>query len=131
MHLYIYADICTHEFPLYISLYTCIYIYIYMHAYVYRCIYLCVCLFSYRKVLPRRAASNADRAFRGGRGSLTSNVADSLPRTPRAPTVNLRAKILDFRGFDSSIILILRGGILMSTGNFPEVSSQGILAGII
>ena len=27
-------------------------------------------------------------------------------------------KILDFRGFDSSRILILRGGIPMSTGNF-------------
>ena len=29
-------------------------------------------------------------------------------------TANLRTKILDFRGFDSSTILILRGGILMS-----------------
>ena len=35
-------------------------------------------------------------------------------------TVDLRTKILDFRGFDSSRILVLRGGILMSTGNFPE-----------
>ena len=29
---------------------------------------------------------------------------------------NLRTKILDFRGFDSSRILILRGGILTSIG---------------
>ena len=35
-------------------------------------------------------------------------------------TANLRTKILDFRGFDSSIILRLRGGILMSIGSFPE-----------
>ena len=29
-------------------------------------------------------------------------------------TANLCTKIVDFRGYDSSIILILRGGILMS-----------------
>ena len=46
-------------------------------------------------------------------------------------TANLRTKILDFRGFDSSIILILRGGILMSMGNSPEIMSQQILVGII
>ena len=44
---------------------------------------------------------------------------------------NLRAKILDCRGFDSSTILMLRGGILMSIGEFPESLSQAILAGII
>ena len=31
-------------------------------------------------------------------------------------SANLRTKILDFRGFDSSIILILRGGVLLSIG---------------
>ena len=45
-------------------------------------------------------------------------------------TANLPAKIVDFRGFDSSIILILRGGILMSIGEFPESLSQRILVGI-
>ena len=44
---------------------------------------------------------------------------------------NLRAKILDFRGFDSSRILILWGGILMLIGNFPERLSQAISVGII
>ena len=39
--------------------------------------------------------------------------------------------ILDCRGFDSSIILIIRGGILMSIGNFPEIQSQRILRGTI
>ena len=43
-------------------------------------------------------------------------------------TVNLRTKILDFGGFDSSRILILRGGILMAIGNFPDIVSQRILA---
>ena len=36
---------------------------------------------------------------------------------------------MDFGGFDSSIILALRGG--MSMGNFPESLSQAILAGIM
>ena len=44
---------------------------------------------------------------------------------------NLRTKIPDFRGVDSSIILIVRVGILMFIGNFPEVLSQAILVGII
>ena len=46
-------------------------------------------------------------------------------------TANLITKILDFIGFESSIILTLRGGILMSIGISPEVLSQGILAGMI
>ena len=48
-------------------------------------------------------------------------------------TANLRTstKIVDFRGFDSIIILLSRGGILMSTGNAPESLSEAILAGIV
>ena len=38
--------------------------------------------------------------------------------------------IMDFGGFDSSMILILRGGILMSIGDFLEDLSQAILVGI-
>ena len=34
--------------------------------------------------------------------------------TPGSPT-----KFVDFRGFDSNIILLIRGGILMSMGKFP------------
>ena len=36
-------------------------------------------------------------------------------------TANLRTKILDFRGFDSGIISILRGGILVPVWNFSEM----------
>ena len=46
-------------------------------------------------------------------------------------TANLRTNLMDVRGFDSSRILILRGGSVMSIGNFPELLSQAILAGII
>ena len=37
--------------------------------------------------------------------------------------------IVDFRGFDSSTILIVRGGILVSIGDFPESLSQAVLVG--
>ena len=34
-------------------------------------------------------------------------------------SANFRTKIMDFGGFDSSRILVSRGGILMSIGKFP------------
>ena len=46
-------------------------------------------------------------------------------------TPNLRTKILDFRGFDSSRILIVRGGIPRPIGNFTESMSQAILVWIV
>ena len=44
-------------------------------------------------------------------------------REGRGSTANLRTKIRDFRGFDSSRILIFRGGIIMSIGNKLESSN--------
>ena len=44
--------------------------------------------------------------------------------TPHLPT-----NIVDFRGLDSSIILISRGGILMSIGNLEEGLGQAMLVG--
>ena len=44
-------------------------------------------------------------------------------------TADLRTEILGFRGFHSSIIFRLRGGILMYIGIFPGSLSQAILAG--
>ena len=38
---------------------------------------------------------------------------------------------IDVRGLDSSIILVLRGGIPRPIGNFPESLSQAILVGIV
>ena len=49
----------------------------------------------------------------------------------RLRTANLRTKILDFRGFDSSRIFILRGGILRPIGSSPKMMSQRISVGII
>ena len=42
----------------------------------------------------------------------------------RLTTANLRTKILDFRGFDSSKILRLSGGIPRPLGSFLEIMSQ-------
>ena len=61
--------------------------------------------------------------------------ASCLERSSYGHTANICTQILDFRGFDSSIILFLRGGILRSIGNVPEslrvLGSQGVLVGII
>ena len=46
-------------------------------------------------------------------------------------TANLRTKILDLRWFDSNIMLILRGGALISIGHFPQNLNQQILVGTI
>ena len=58
-----------------------------------------------------------------------------LPRDAASrPSVGwspLRTKIPDFTGFDSSGVVILRGGIPRPIGNFPEVLSQAILVGLI
>ena len=44
-------------------------------------------------------------------------------------TPNLPTNIVDFRGLDLSIILISRGGILMSIGDFPQSLSRAMLVG--
>ena len=54
------------------------------------------------------------------------------PRLPGGtPTANLPTTIMDFGGFDSSIILILRGGNPRPIGDFPESLTQAILVGIM
>ena len=56
---------------------------------------------------------------------------DREPGVNEEPTPNLPTNIVDFRGFDSSTILNLRGGILMSIGDFPESLSQAMLVGVM
>ena len=70
-------------------------------------------------------------------GSLSSatpgaTLDDNAPSaaTPKA-TADLRTDIMDFRGFDSSMILCSRGGIPRPIGNFPECLSQAILVWIM
>ena len=49
----------------------------------------------------------------------------------RPCAADLRTNVLDFRGFDSSIILVLRGGSPRPIWNFLESLSQAILVGIM
>ena len=67
----------------------------------------------------RTARSGRTTDAKGGSGEMTA---------PASPTANLRTKTLDFRGFDSSIVLNLRGRIPRPIGNFREVLSQAILS---
>ena len=63
-----------------------------------------------------------------GHGAGHSQPSSTEPQSrPLSTTAaNIPNKILDFRGFDSSMILLLRGGILMSTGHCRETLSQRI-----
>ena len=93
-----------------------IYIYIYIHIYIY--IYIYDASRGYAAATPCRSRTQAWRRTSVGR-----------PRLPLCCTANLLTNIMDLRGFDSSTILVLRGGILMSIGDFPESLSQAILVG--
>ena len=64
-----------------------------------------------------------------GRAECSTSV--SLDHQAPLSAAKLGTKILDFGGLDSSGILILSGGIPRPIGDFPEIQSQGILAGII
>ena len=58
-----------------------------------------------------------------------STASTTRPSVSSCNTANIRTKILDVGGFDSSIILISSGGIPRPTGDFLESLSQAILVG--
>ena len=72
------------------------------------------------------AACDADR---GAADRLHSGAG--CHGTACITTPNLPTNIMDFKGFDSSIILILRGGIPRLIENFRESLNQAILVGIM
>ena len=92
---------------------TYIYIYIYAYIYIYICIYILDCLFIYLVVYiymcvvivilctPSEGPEPGRRVY-----ECPASVSWALSAIP---TANLCNKTLDFRGFDSSIILNLRG----------------------
>ena len=84
----------------------------------------------------------ADRLFAAYDASFTcQHVMHEVRITTDRPAVidghggvctpNLRTNIMDFRGFDSSIISILRGRIPRPIGNLLKILSQAILVGIM
>ena len=116
IHIFIYIYIHTrviHNISIYIYIHIHTYIHTYVHTYIHTYIYI-ICIYIYIYIERER--------------DLSPVCARADPHA-HACTANLRTKILDFRGFDSSRILILRGGILMSIGSLPESLSQAILVG--
>ena len=60
---------------------------------------------------------------------ISSPCTSSVGGDQTALTPNLLTKIVSFRGFDSSVISNLRGGIPRPIGDFPESLSRAILVG--
>ena len=98
----------------YIYIYIYMYIYIYIHVH-YTYIYIYIYIFIEREREMCRCALNLSWAVMGPHGPCLTTDCDIW----LLDTTNLRTKIMEFRGFDSSIMLIIRGGIVMSIGNFP------------
>ena len=83
------------------------------------------------RVCVPRALPSAKPLPESPRSSPEATGSTRYATAPSGGTADLRTKTLDFRGFDSSRILILRGGILMSIGNFPERFSRATFVGMI
>ena len=106
--------------------YTCVYIYIYIYMYIHKCIYIYV----YVCAIGSPQVDVRDLRAQAGSTNNTDNTNENdnhaTPQRPLHPlhahtpakeilrTANLRTKILDFRGFDASRILSLRGDMFMS-----------------
>ena len=107
----------------------CVYIYIYTYIHTYTCEGQARGSDWNRSSWSRATHKNCRGLLALTSPSVCLSLLLSLPLP--TPTANLHTKILDFRRFDTIITLIPRGGILISTGNLPEISSQRILVGII
>ena len=138
IYIYIYMFIHTHIYIytyIYIYIYVCVCIYIYIYIYyyyyyhvyvslsIYIYMYVCVYIYIYIYIY---IAPGCPHSARGSRARRRPPPGRQTWNTPNPPT-----KIVDFRGFDSTIILILRGGILRPIGNIPESLSQAILVGVM
>ena len=103
----------------------CIYIYIYIYMYVYVCMciytYIYIYIYTYNRAAKKCAPmqTSATGAKRCGTGETALQIRP------------ISVLIFWISGFDFSIILILRGGILISIGISPDILSQAILVGII
>ena len=135
IYTYIYIYIYTHVLNISLSLSIYIYIYIFsvsLSLYIYIYIYIHVSLSCCWKLpLPPPAplrSSDSGRAARQRRSTLS---APACAGASARGTADLTTNITDFRGFESSIILIFRGGIPRPIGDFPESLSQAILVGIM
>ena len=143
IHLYIYIYIYTR---IHVYTYIHVYIYIYIYTYTYIEIYMRSCptagltsnprsgFQKGREAEVRETASRPQHACPADKLFSAGQARAGCPPRGRAHLIRARRplhvtrdlydpspyKILDFRGLDSSIILILSAGILMSRGNLPE-----------
>ena len=101
----------------------CVYIYIYIYSYTYTYIYIYIITYIHAYLAPATGTERPSGISAAGRARWKPRESDE-DDTPNLPT-----NIVDIRGFDSSMMLNLRGGILMSVGDFPESLSQAMLVG--
>ena len=89
--------------------------------------------------LPLRAVPLREETLQPVSGKVSERLREALrgftsrlrASKPQPCTANLCTNIVDLRGCDSSIILVLRGGIPRPMGYFLESLSQAILARMI
>ena len=115
-----YADhVYIHTYTMCARTHTCMHTYMhpYIHAYVHTCTHACT-----HKQPQFIDVVTVVIAICHSYNNHTRSIVYNMN------TANIRTKILEFRGFDSSRIVMLRGGIPRPLGNFPESLSQQILA---
>ena len=100
-------------------MYIHIYIYIYIYIYTYHDAYI-VLVYA---LLPYAVMQH--------KHDIIIGMIVSMRMHQSAADLRAKFKVLYSRGFDSSRILVLRDGILMSVGKFQKTLSQRILVGAI
>ena len=126
--IYIYIYICIQSMCLlcnYVCLLLCILcmfslfalyvVLLCVHAYHVSCFIYCFFVYPREPVADRRVKCSSDNNDAGVCEQNTPLERQRVRNTPNLPT-----NIVDFRGFDSSIILIDRGGMPRPMGDFPE-----------
>ena len=89
-------------------MYVCMYVYIYIYIYIYVYVCMCVCVYIYIYIY---IDIYIYLCFWGGGCRLLQYSAC---------TPNRHTNIVGFRGFDSIIILIKRGGVSRAIADCPE-----------
>ena len=102
-----------------------IYIYIYTHTYTHTYMYHVRVCYKCTRIVPTCTHWGVQTCTARGN---TTHIMYKIARASRG-TPNLPTNIVDFRRFDSSTILMLRGEIFRPIGDFPESLSQPMLAG--
>ena len=137
VYIYIYVSVCIYIY-IQICMYVCIYIYIYIYVSLSLSLYIYIYIYVDHTKRRQGLCTDSHAVFLGYLyAHLLTHLAPTYPSVQylrRLVRVLRPVSVLTLqisRWFDSSIILILRGGIPRPTGNFPESLSQAILVGIM